>query len=57
MLHRRALLADMEATDPTLENDGPDVSDANSLTNSESEFRLYLDGKECSAHATMRPSH
>ena len=29
MLHRRALLADMEATDPTLESDGPEVSDAN----------------------------
>ena len=58
MLHRRALLAHMEATDPKLENDGPEVSDANGLTNSES--RLYLDGKECSAHSTMikiRPSH
>ena len=29
MLHRRAFLADMEATDPTLESDGPEVSDAN----------------------------
>ena len=37
----------MEATDLTLESDSPEVSDANGMTNSE--FRLYLDGKECSA--------
>ena len=29
VLHRRPLLADMEATDPTMKNDGPEVSDAN----------------------------
>ena len=44
----------MEATDPTLENDaveGPEVSDADGLTNSE--FRLYPGGKEFAANAIM----